>query len=139
MRYNEKVKRQQNRSMQPYPIEFRNKIVEAYECENNSIRQIARRFRVAKSFVQKLLKQYKETGDIKPLRQGGIPPRKLTNEQLVILAEIINEYNDATLEELCYLLEVKIGVKVSRATMGRLTHMLNYTFKKNSSRRRKRK
>ena len=123
--------------MQPYPIEFRNKIGEAYECEKNSIRQIAQRFRVAKSFVQKLLKQSKETGDIKPLRQGGIPPRKLTSHQLVILAEIINEHNDATLEELCYLLEVKIGIKVSRATMGRLTRMLNYTKKLSRPRKKK--
>ena len=115
--------------MQPYPIEFRNKIGEAYECEKNSIRQIARRFRVAKSFVQKLLKQSKETGDIKPLRQGGIPPRKLTSEQLVILAEIINEHNDAK-KNYAICLKSELGLTRSLATMGRLTRMFNYTFKK---------
>jgi transposase len=56
--------------MQPYSIDFRQKIIEVYEQEKNSIREIAERFRVAKSFVQKLLKQYKKTGDIQPKRQG---------------------------------------------------------------------
>jgi len=32
--------------------------------ENISIRKLAERFKVAKSFVQKLLKKFEETGDI---------------------------------------------------------------------------
>lgn len=91
--------------MRPYSLEFRKKIVETYESEEISIRQLAKRFRVAKSFIQKLLKQYKESGDIKPKRQGGSPPRKLNREQLVILAEIVEKNPDATLEALCDLLE----------------------------------
>jgi transposase len=50
--------------MKPYPFEFRQKIIEVYEKESISIRSLAQRFCVAKSFIQKLLKQYKETGDI---------------------------------------------------------------------------
>ena len=38
------------------------------------------------------------------------------------------------LEELCELLEEKIEVKVSRATMGRITTQLNYSVKKNPTR-----
>ncbi|XZN92061.1 MAG: hypothetical protein ACM65M_04185 [Microcoleus sp.] len=48
--------------------------------------------------------------------------------------KIINVYeNDATLEELCELLHEKIGVTVSRATMGRMTQRLKMTFKKKRS------
>jgi len=36
------------------------------EQENISIIKLAERFKVAKSFVQKLLKRYEETGDISP-------------------------------------------------------------------------
>jgi len=44
--------------MKPYPIEFRQKIITVYEKESISIRNLAQRFCVAKSFIQKLLKQY---------------------------------------------------------------------------------
>lgn len=123
--------------MKPHSIEFRQKIIEVYENENISIRKLAERFCVAKSFIQKLLKQYKDTGNIHPQPQGGSPEPKLKQEHLVDLVEIIETNNDATLEELCDLLEEKVKVRVSRATMGRITQKLNYRVKKNSLRRRK--
>ena len=52
------------------------------EQENISIRKLAERFKVAKSFVQKLLKKTQETGDISPLAQGGSPPTKLTGRTI---------------------------------------------------------
>ena len=57
---------------------------------------------------------------------------KLNAEQLLILAELIEENNDATLEELRYLLYQKIGFTISVATMGRMAKLLNMTLKKNS-------
>ena len=120
--------------MQPYSVDFRSKIIEVYEQEEISIRKLAERFKVAKSFVQKLIKQYQETEKLTPKKSGGSPPRKLNCEQLIILIEMIESNNDATLEELCQLLEEKIEVKVSRATMGRITTKLNYSVKKNPTR-----
>ncbi len=125
--------------MQPYSIDFRQKIIEVYEQEKISIRNLAKRFRVAKSFVQKLLKQYQQTGDIKPKRQGGNSPPKVQSSDLVTLTEIIEANNDATLEELCELLEAETGIKVSRATMGRISQNLDYTVKKKLSMLRKKK
>jgi transposase len=123
--------------MKPYPIAFRQKIIQVYENENTSIRKLAQRFQVAKSFIQKLLKQYRETGSIEPLPQGGSPPSLIQEEQLITLIEIIENNNDATLEELCDLFQDKTSIKVSRATMGRITRQLKYSVKKNSSRSRK--
>ena len=125
--------------MKPYSVDFRQKIIEVYEQEDISIRKLAQRFKVAKSFIQKLLKQYRQTGNIRPQTQGGHPPNKLQKEELVVLIEIIESNNDATLEELCELLEKETEVRVSRSTMGRITLKLNYTVKKNSLCRRKRK
>ncbi len=125
--------------MKPHSIEFRQKIIEVHKKESLSIRKLAQRFCVAKSFIQKLLKQSKDTGDIHPQPQGGSPETKLNQEQLIDLVEIIETHNDATLEELCDLLEERVQVRVSRATMGRITQKLNYRVKKNSLRRRKRK
>jgi putative transposase len=80
-----------------------------------------------RSFVQKLIKQYRLTQNIAPqtYRCGG--KLKLNPEQLLVLAELIEASDDATLEELRYLLYQKIGVAISRATMGRMTKLLNMT------------
>lgn len=125
--------------MKPYSIEFRQKIIDVHEKEHLSRRKFAQRFCVSTNFVQKLLKRYWETGDIHPQPQGGSPEPKLKEEQLIDLIEILEANNDATLEELCDLLEEKIQVRVSRATMGRILQKLNYSVKKKSLRRRKRK
>ena len=125
--------------MQPYSIDFRQKIIEVYEQEKISIRNLAQRFYVTKSFIQKLLKQYQQTGDIKPKRQGGNSPPKVQGADLVTLTEIIENNNDATLEELCELLKDQTGIKVSRATMGRISQKLDYTFKKKLSMQPKKK
>ena len=114
--------------MQPYSIDVRKRIIEVRQQENISIIKLAERFKVAKSFVQKLQKRFEETGDITHLAQGGSPPTKLNREQLVTLVEIIEDNNDATLKELTELLESKTGIKVSISTRGRISNQLNYTF-----------
>jgi transposase len=125
--------------MQAYSIDLRKKIIEVYQQEKISIRNLAKRFYVAKSFVQKLIKQEQQTGDISPKRQGGNSPPKVQGADLVTLAEIIENNRDATLEELCELLAAETGIKVSRATMGRISQKLNYTFKKKLSMQRRKK
>ena len=47
-----------------------------------------------------------------------------------MLADLVAANNDATLAELCDQLEDRVGVRVSRSTMGRLTQQLNLTVKK---------
>ncbi len=49
---------------------------------------------------------------------------------MALVALLVEEDNDATLVELCDRLEQKAGVKISRATMGRITQKLNLTRKK---------
>lgn len=125
--------------MKAYSVDFRQKIIQVYEREKISQRQLAQRFCVALSFIQKLLKQYRQTGEIAPKPFAGGVKLKLTSEQLVSLGELIEANNDATLEELTDLFQEKTGVRISRATMGRMTQRLTMTVKKNAPSRRKRK
>ena len=85
------------------------------------------------SFVVKLLRQYRKTGLIAPKPFKGGVKLKLSPENLMVLADLIEHNNDATLDELCSMLQAKIGVKISRATMGRMTQRLKLTVKKNST------
>jgi len=55
---------------------------------------------------------------------------KLTAEQLMILAELIESNNDATLEELRYLLYQKIGVTISFGNDGKNGKTLKHDLKK---------
>ncbi len=107
--------------MKAYSIDLRQKIIDVYENEKISQRQLAKRFCVALSFIVKLLGQYRETGEIAPKPFNGGVKLKLTPEQLTMLADLIENNNDATLEELCQQLQEKTGVTLSRATMGRMT------------------
>jgi transposase len=57
--------------MTSYSIDFRKKIIEAYEQGQGSIRKIAKRFLVSPDTVQRLIKQYRETGDVSPQKCGS--------------------------------------------------------------------
>jgi len=81
--------------MKAYSIEFRLKIVQAYEQGDTSIRKIAQRFNVSKSFVQKLLKIKKNHGSGEPKQQGGRMKSELNGYEAA-LAELVKKYPDAT-------------------------------------------
>ncbi len=80
-----------------------------------------------------MLRQYRTTGELSPKPFNGGVKLKLSPENLVLLADLIENNNDATLNELCQMLKDKIGVSISRATMGRMTQKLQLTVKKNST------
>lgn len=119
--------------MKPYSLDFRKKIIIAYETESLSQRKLAARFNVALSFIQKLLKQYRETGSIAPKVRTKQTPPKLNDEQLSVLRRLVEERNDATLEELRGLLISEIGISVSRSTVDRMLKKLGLTLKKRHS------
>jgi transposase len=112
--------------MKAYSLHLRQKIIDVYNNEEISHRQLAKRFSVALSFIIKLLKQYRETGKIEPLARGDEAKLKINPEQLEILAEIIETNNDATLDELCQIFQEQTKLIVSRATIGRRSQ--RYTF-----------
>ena len=60
-------------------------------------RQLAQRFNVALSFIFKLLRQYRTTGDISPKPFNGGVKLKLSADDLVTLTDLIEQNNDATL------------------------------------------
>ncbi|MEN9229683.1 MAG: hypothetical protein Q6L68_02145 [Thermostichus sp. DG02_5_bins_236] len=69
----------------PYSLDFRQKIIDILEEESISQRELAKRFDVALSFIQKLLKQYRETKSVAPKVRTQQTPPKLNDEQLLIL------------------------------------------------------
>jgi transposase len=117
--------------MKSYPVEFRQKILDCYYNEPISQRQLAKRFCVTLSFVQKLLKQYRETGDVRPKTYRCGRHLKLTPEQMIVLGTLIEENNDATLAQLSKLFLERTGIVLSVATVARIAERLRITRKKN--------
>lgn len=122
--------------MKAYSLDFREKIIDVYFTERVSIRKLAKRFGVAKSFIETLLKRLRETGDILPKPHGGGPQPKLNAEQLKLVGALVEADNDATLDELRERLAAETSIEISRSTMGRILQTLGLTRKKNAARQR---
>lgn len=116
--------------MKAYSLDLREKIIDAHFMEGVSVRKLAKRFGVATSFVETLLKRLRETGDILPKPHGGGPQPKLNGDQLQLVRALVEADNDATLEELCDQLAAETSITISRSTMGRMVQKLKFTRKK---------
>ena len=121
--------------MKPYQVEFRQKILDTYFSEKISIAKVAKRFCVAKSFVQKIIKQWRDTGDISPRKPSGGQKLKLSQSQIIMIGDWVNEKNDITLEKIQQRLEEKENTKVSLSTICRVLQSLNLSRKKKHSMR----
>lgn len=116
--------------MKAYQVEFRQKIVDTYFNEKISIAKLAKRFGVAKSFVQKIIKQWRETGDLSPRKPSGGQQLKLSQSQIIMVGDWVNENNDITLEKIQQRLEEKENTKISLSTICRVLQSLNLSRKK---------
>jgi putative transposase len=109
---------------------LRQKIIDIYEREGVSQRHLAQRFGVALSFIQKLLKRYRETRSLAPQVRIQQTPTKLDADQLLVLKRLVEEYKDATLKALQVLLNQATNVQVSQSTIHRMLRKLTITVKK---------
>ncbi len=116
--------------MKAYSLDLRQKILRAYEQRLGSQRAIAALFGVSQSFVEKLLRRRRTTGDIAPRPHAG-GRRAICNEAvLAVVRHLVQEHPDATLAELCERLLAQRGLCVSVPTMGRLVIALRLPRKK---------
>jgi transposase len=115
----------------PYSIDLRQKIVEAYENKEGSMRKLAKRFKVSKDFVAKLLKRVKQTGQMAPKPHGGGHPPSIKAIGQTFLKELIESQPDLILEEIRDEYN-RYFEPVSRSTIDRTLIKLKLTRKKKS-------
>ncbi|MBE9212326.1 transposase [Plectonema cf. radiosum LEGE 06105] len=118
--------------MKAYSVDLREKIVQAYEHGNTSIRKVAYNFGVTKSFVQKLLLMKKNEGHVKPRKQGWAVKGELDGYD-VQLALMVEQYPDKTLLEYCEYWAATYNIWVSTSTMCRALKKQNLTVKKRTN------
>jgi transposase len=119
--------------MAAYSIDLRQKILRAWERHLGSQRAIADIFGVSLAFVEKVLRQYRATGDLAPKPHAGGQKPRLGAAAQAVVQHLMAADPDATLEELCTGVAAAAGVRVSVPTMCRVLQRLGLPRKKSRS------
>ncbi len=114
----------------PYSIDLRQRVINVYQAEEVTQRELAERFQVSQSFVTRLIRRHQQTGTIKPKSRGGGAKAKIEVPQLGQIEQLVEEQSDVLLRELCERWEEQTGIKVSISTMHRRLQKLKLTTKK---------
>jgi transposase len=115
--------------MKAYSKDLRERIIGALEARAGTQPEIAERFSVSLSFVEKLWRRWRQTESCEAKPPGGGRRRALKERQPVIRAEVAN-YPDVTLAELCARVAQSDGVRASISMMCRELKKLKLPRKK---------
>lgn len=115
-----------------YSTDLRTRIIDAWEAKEGSQRQLADRFKVSLSFVQRVLRRYRQTGERNARQRGATLSPTVSGTHLETVKALVAEQPDALLQELCERLQARTGVKVSVPTMHRAVQNLRLHRKKNA-------
>jgi transposase len=112
--------------MRAYSRDLRIRVLNAYLNEEGSQREIARRFEVSRGFVQNVLRRYSQTGDVERKSSNGSTRKKIGQQEIRVLRQLIDEVPGATLDELCEGFAGRTDIKVSVATMHRAIKSISF-------------
>jgi len=118
--------------MKAYSEDLRERIVRELEAHVETQPEIAERFAVSLSFVEKLWRRWRETGNSAARPHGGGRQRSLQKAEATIRAEVARA-PDLTLAALCERVEHAGGPRVSEKTMCRELQRLHLPLKKSPS------
>lgn len=116
--------------MQAYSLDLRQRVVNAYEQSQGSIAEIAEMFNVGQSFVKKMIRQWRATGNLSPLPHGGGRAPRLAAKELRLLQSQVRQQPDVSLAELQAHVQAQAQLRVSHATLSRALSRLDLGRKK---------
>ncbi len=116
--------------MQPYSLDLRQRVVSAYENGVETILEVAERFEVSDSFIKKLLRRKRTTGEIAPIGHRGGQRKRLAQRHRKWLLKTVLAEPDITLGELQERLLGEQNLAASVPTLSRELRALNLRRKK---------
>ena len=116
--------------MQAYSLDLRERVVSAYENGVETILEVAERFEVSDSFIKKLLRRKRTTGEIAPIGHRGGQPKRLSGKHRKWLLKTVLAEPDITLGELRERLFAEQQLAASVSTLWRELRVLNLRRKK---------
>ncbi len=117
----------------PYSSDLRCKIVQACERHAQSQRAVAELFGVSRTFVEGLLRRYRRSGELVPVRRRPGRQPKIGEASREQLRHWLQQQPDLTLAELAHRLQTGCGVTVSPPTLCRVLQQLGLRRKKRRS------
>ena|SRR5215831_12343886 len=114
-----------------YSMDLRTRVLTDADAGLTS-KELAERYHVSRAWVDALKQRRRETGAFAPLKQTRFRGRVLAASDLNRLAALVAARPDATLEEIREALRTAAGL----TTIWRALNQLDFTFKKNRTRRR---
>lgn len=106
--------------MQPYSLDLRQRVVKAYEQDQGSIADITEMFEVGQSFVKKMFRQWRATGDLSPLPHGGGRAPSLQHKQVRLLQSKVRQQPVVSLAELHTAAELRVSHAIISRALSRL-------------------
>jgi len=122
--------------MKAYSTDLRCKLVQAYERHLGSQRALTDVFGVSHSFVKKVLRRYRMTGQLAPKPHVGSQKPRLDAAAHAVLRDLVGPQPDSTLEELCTRIAAATGIQASLPTMCRMRQRLGFPQKQSRSTKR---
>src|SRR4051812_32885359 len=110
--------------MRPYSLGLRQRVAQAVDQQEGSLRQLAKRFLVSLSFITRLLALRRQTHSLAPRPHSRGPAPLLDQQGLRRLRQLLHDQPDAILDELAQPLGC------SRMTVWRALRKLKITRKK---------
>ena len=118
--------------MKAYSVDLRERVVASVESGECNIPAAARRYKVSEPSIERWLARKRRTGTCAPLPYAGGPSRKLVTAEAVIRAAV-KAQPDATLQELCEVVEKETKIKSNSSMLYRELVRLKLPRKKSRS------
>ncbi|HEX9333808.1 MAG TPA: transposase [Anaerolineales bacterium] len=118
--------------MKAYSVDLRERVVASIESGECNIPAAARRFKVSEPTIERWVARKRRTGMCAPLPHTGGPLRRLAGAEAVIRTAV-KAQPDATLEELCEVVEKETKIRSNSSMMCRELARLKLPRKKSRS------
>ncbi|MBM0744495.1 transposase [Phormidium sp. CLA17] len=118
-----------------YSTDLRTRVIDAWTAKEGTQAQLAERFKVSESFVKRVLRRYRSSGQKEAKPRGATLAPTIDGELLKLVQGWVERKPDIHLDELCKQLEAHQGIKVSQPTMCRALQRLKLPRKKNTVRK----
>src|SRR5688500_6656839 len=116
--------------MTTYSQDLRQRIVDAHEAGEGSVRELAERFGVSPTTVQAYLTRWREAGTIAPRPRRYGPRPRIADRHLGRLRALVAENNDRTLAEYAALYAARYGISLGKSAMAKALGRARQTRKK---------
>lgn len=116
-----------------YSVDLRKRVVDAVQQGKLTQVEAAAQFQVSTRTLYNWLKRLEEASTLEPKPHGGGPQPSVDEAGAKLLARLVAEQNDRTLEEYAALYQQERGVLLSRSVLSRALIELKRARKKRRS------